>query len=77
MPSELIACGDESYSDARTFIVAGYVVRKANWRKLELAWRNILRRFGIKEFHAVDCTQRAQGVRRLGASTTRIASTGS
>src|SRR5439155_3732422 len=53
----LVACCDESYSDAATYIVAGYVGRATDWRKLEFAWRTVLRRLGIKEFHAVDCAQ--------------------
>lgn len=55
MPQPLHAYNDESYTDLKVFIVAGYVGRQCDWRGVEGRWRRRLHAFGVKEFHAADC----------------------
>jgi hypothetical protein len=53
-------------------IVAGYYAARPQWKKYEVAWKRILRREGIKEFHAkVFFGPAPQGSEYYGWSTAR------
>jgi hypothetical protein len=54
---KLLGYFDESYDQRqeRTLVIAGYVGPEHCWRVLERKWSETLTRFGIDEFHAVDC----------------------
>jgi hypothetical protein len=48
---------------AEAAVVAGYVATNDKWRKFEPRWNRVLKQFGIKVFHAVDCAHRKKEFR--------------
>lgn len=65
---------DESgiHDGAPVCIVAGYYAERSSWKKYESSWKKILRREGIKEFHAkVFFGPAPEGSEYLGWSSTR------
>jgi hypothetical protein len=48
--------GEQPGSDVAGAV--GYVATQSGWRRLNLGWRAILRKYGVKAFHAVDVRRR-------------------
>lgn len=50
-----------SHDDSHNCVVAGYFGPVSEWRKLELQWKPILRRYKVSEFHAKNFWARDKG----------------
>ncbi len=55
MALRMTAYCDESGTEGRDFLFAGYIAPASQWLPIEQAWNQALAGFGLREFHARDC----------------------
>ena len=66
---EYFSYADESgiQASAPYCLLVGFVGSPRQWRTIESTWLNVLKRFGIKEFHAKEFFGRDQQGKRVGS----------